>query len=123
MKPLSTEQAIERNAIWCTVVFMLIAWRWKGELGLFSSFLGSILVLISFRLWRFLIPFLTGTRKNPNKFFLFFIILAKLGVMGTFIWVVSTKNSTEPLAFFLGLSCIVAAICWEVVRDSFGKVS
>lgn len=123
MRELSSEQRIERNALWCTALFMLISWRWKGELGLFSSFLGSILVLISFRLWRLLIPFFTGTRKQPNKFVLFFIVLAKLGVIGLFIWLVSTKNSTEPLAFFLGLSCIVAAICWEAVRDYFGKAS
>lgn len=118
MKKISSEARVERNALRIALLTMLVAWYFQGQMGLFSSLLGSSLVLISFRIWRILIPLLTGTKKAKSKFTLIFIILAKICVLALFIWAVTAKNSTEPLAFFLGLSCIVASICWEALSEA-----
>lgn len=114
MIPYSARR-IERTAIIFSVVIAAAAFFFLGSVGGISAAWGALIVLASFRLWRFLATRLLEQGQGRSGF----VILAgfaKLGIIGWLLWYTVTKTTIKPLAFLLGLSSIVAAIFLEAFR-------
>lgn len=111
---------IERTGIIIALIITVSACFIFGWAGGISAAWGAIIVLASFRLWRFLIGQLI--ERDKGKSILVIIVgIAKLVIIGWLLWYTVTKTTIEPLAFFLGLSSIVAAIFLEGFKRSAMK--
>lgn len=77
---------------------------------------GSFLALVGFRLWIYLTDIFLGN-KTHSKFFIFFIVLSKIVLLGFGLWWGVRIFSREPLAFLLGLSCIVTSIFLGAIKS------
>ena len=111
---------VEQSSYIAALLMIGVSFFHSGKDGVISSLLGAVLVLAGFKLWVAIAKRIFA-QENTTKTPLFFMVLAKFLLIGGVLWALITKFSLEPLAFFLGLSSIVAAILFETIRGTFTK--
>ena len=115
MSPYSARR-IERRALILAAVLAALSFLLFGPVGGISAAWGATIVLVSFRLWRFLVSRMVE-RGQGRPVFVIFAGFAKLFVIGWLLWYTVTKTTIDPLAFLLGLSSIVASVFLEGFRS------